>query len=94
MAVRSRFGWMGKTRRRTVQQSAPMLRDIYSLPVLSRAARLAGSYTYLAVWLGITRQAVWEWNRYQRVPRSYWPIIERLTGGMCTVADFEAEYGE
>lgn len=49
---------------------------------LLRAIRLAGSMQAMAVALGITRGAVFQWKLPGRkVPANHCPAIEKLTGG-------------
>lgn len=49
---------------------------------LDRAISAAGSINKLAVVLGVSKGAVWQWNLPGRqVPAEHCPAIERITGG-------------
>ena len=49
---------------------------------LTKAVQAAGSMKALAVALGVTKGAVWQWGLPGRkVPAQHCPAIERITGG-------------
>ncbi|PUE21839.1 Cro/Cl family transcriptional regulator [Limnohabitans sp. MMS-10A-192] len=50
---------------------------------LEQAIRSAGSINKLAMVLGVSKGAVWQWGLPGRqVPAEHCPAIERITGGM------------
>lgn len=52
---------------------------------VDKAARIVGSQRALAVALGVTKGAVWQWKDDGRqVPAEHCPAIERMTAGAVT----------
>ena len=52
------------------------------------AAEVAGSEKALAVWLGVTKAAVWQWKQEGRqTPIEHCPVIEKRTLGVVTRRD-------
>ncbi len=61
---------------------------------LDRAISAAGSINKLAVALGVSKGAVWQWNLPgRRVPAEHCPAIERFTGVRCEELRSDVDWG-
>ncbi len=59
---------------------------------IDRAARVLGSQHALALRLGVTKAAVWQWKEPGRkVPAEHCPAIERVTEGVVRCEELRAD---